>query len=237
MRPRRKARRFGDVLRVIRGQVQRGQREHLDIRVRDLANQTLREPQRAGLGAADTAVDKQYFFHLCLLLWKLPAAFAAEGEIILHRCAAVRAEMRFGRGGISRGGRAAEPLVQRVGFLVGDIEGGIAVFAGGVFKVVDGVENPDDNEQNAEQRENDTDLVGPACMDAARIVQKIPKITLNTEPKPPIMDGPRPGLMLFICSTCLFLIIAQRWGKGKTKRALIGRAVVYGGERVTPRCA
>lgn len=49
---------LGNVLCVVGGQMQRGQREHLNVRVRDLADQPLRQPQCARLRPADAAVDE-----------------------------------------------------------------------------------------------------------------------------------------------------------------------------------
>ena len=43
---------------VVGGQVQRGQGEHFDLRIRNLPDQPLRKAQRAGVCAADAAVDK-----------------------------------------------------------------------------------------------------------------------------------------------------------------------------------
>ena len=49
---------LGNVFCIIRCQVQRRQRKHVDISIGYLADQALGQTQRAGLGPADAAVDK-----------------------------------------------------------------------------------------------------------------------------------------------------------------------------------
>ncbi len=49
-------------------------------------------------------------------------------------------------------------------------------------------------------------IPAPLVMLAARMVQKMPNTIATTEPTPPIIEGPRPGLMLFIGSTSFALL-------------------------------